>query len=159
MDAQVIRDHLNYDPVTGAVTWKVRLSPSAGAGEIAGAADGLGYRRIGIRRQQFRAHQAAWAIMTGQWPTSQIDHINGDRSDNSWGNLRLATQAINSQNLRRARSDNKSGFLGVSKHGVNWAAQIGHDGKRQRLGSYPTPEKAHAAYLAKKREIHEGCTI
>ena len=159
MDAKLVQQCLSYDPSTGVVAWRVRLSPSTQVGKEAGAPDGSGYRRIGIHHKQFRAHQAAWAIMTGEWPTGQVDHKNGDRSDNRWCNLRLVTQSINSQNLHRARSDNRSGFLGVHRHGPNWAAVIHFNGKRTRLGSYPTPEEAHSVYLERKRQIHEGCTI
>ena len=104
--------------------------------------------------------------MTGHWPTKQIDHKNGERADNAFANLREATQQLNSENLRRARADNKTGYLGVFRHyyihkrdGQRFVACIQVDGRLRKIGLFLTPEAAHAAYLEAKRRLHEGCTI
>lgn len=84
-----------------------------------------------------------------------VDHINGDGLDNRLCNLRLATNRQNVRNSRR-RSDNKSGFKGVSWDGQRsaWKALIHVDGKRVFLGRYDTPEEAHAAYCEAANELH-----
>lgn len=91
----------------------------------------------------------------------EIDHINGDESDNRICNLRLATKSENQQNKRRPRKDNKAGLLGVCwfERAKKWRAQITVNGECKYLGLYVTPEEAHAAYLTAKRELHQGCTI
>lgn len=64
--------------------------------------------------------------------------------------------------LSEAMSDqarNASGFLGVTRHGSRFEASIKLDGVNRYLGSYTTPEEAHASYIETKRRLHPGCTI
>lgn len=74
-----------------------------------------------------------------------VDHRNGDGLDNRRANLRVATFADNARNAR-LRKDNTSGFKGVKRAGSRWYAQIRVNAKRLHLGSFATPEEAHAAY-------------
>lgn len=69
--------------------------------------------------------------MTGTWPDKTIDHINGDRSDNRWDNLRLATQSQQAQN-GAIRSTNRSGIPGVfwDASRKRWTAAIEKEGKK-----------------------------
>ena len=73
--------------------------------------------------------------------------------------LREANKSENGQNQVRARSDNKTGFLGVYPYGSSWRACIRLNGKTIYLGTFDTPEIAHAAYIEEKRRIHPACTI
>ncbi len=154
-----LKELLHYDPETGVFTWLVRTSTCIRVGDIAGYRDGDGYLRIGICGGQYRAHRLAWLYMTGKWPIDQIDHKNAVKNDNRWKNLREATCAINNQNKRKALRNNRTGFLGVSRNGKGFIAQIKINEKRRNLGTYPTPELAHEAYLKAKRELHAGCTL
>ena len=97
--------------------------------------------------------------MTGEWPDGYIDHGNGVRTDNRWANLRAGDRSFNMQNQRRARRDNTTGWLGVSRVKSRFEAAIQVRGRRFRLGRFDTPEAAHAAYLTAKRKLHEGCTL
>ncbi|MCO6011461.1 HNH endonuclease [Actinoallomurus purpureus] len=85
-------------------------------------------------------------LITG-WP--YVDHINGNGLDNRRANLRPATQAQNAKNRRR-RSDNTSGFKGVSRHRDRrrWAAAIYIAGRRRHLGLFNDPTDAAKAYDA-----------
>jgi hypothetical protein len=78
-----------------------------------------------------------------------IDHVNGDGLDNRRYNLRVTTQAQNATNTRR-RSNNTSGFKGVSWHAEckAWRAQIRTGSKSYHLGLFATPEEAARAYDA-----------
>jgi hypothetical protein len=127
----------------------------------AGTLDAIsGYRRVMLRRRNRLAHRLAWFLVTGEWPKNTIDHINGNKSDNRWANLRDVAVQTNSQNERRARRNNRSGFLGVRKNRVGmYVAAIGIDYGKRHLGSFKTPEEAHAAYIAAKRLHHEGNTL
>lgn len=135
-------------------------------GRRVGTDDGEGYIRVAFKfngkQIRFRAHHLAWLFMHGKWPELDIDHINGDRSDNRWANLREADRATNAENRREAKAGSKSGLLGVSfaKDTGRWAAQIQVAGKNKNLGRrFSSPEAAHAAYLQAKRQLHAGCTI
>jgi hypothetical protein len=85
--------------------------------------------------------------MTGRWPVGPIDHINGIRNDNRWFNLREATPAQNSQNMR-ARDNSRSGFKGVTWKASErrWRARITWNGQQHFLGYFDTAEAAAAAY-------------
>lgn len=95
----------------------------------------------------------------GTQPCGQIDHINGDKTDNKLSNLRDVAQAINRQNQKHANAGSGTGLLGVSKRKDGYSARIGVGRKSVWLGLFKTPEAAHAAYLSAKRDAHEGCTI
>ena len=99
--------------------------------------------------------------MTGKWPDGEIDHIDGNRANNRWSNLRDVHIVINAQNKRGPMAHNKSGFLGVSwnKKDCAYVARIKVDGKYLSLGYHQTPEAASAAYVEAKRRLHAGCTI
>ena len=155
-----LRSALLYDPEAGIFTW-LRISQFAHrvrVGDVAGYVHG-GYIEIGVRGRYYKAHRLAWLYMTGEWPTPEVDHINGRPSDNRWVNLRLADRALNCQNIRSARKDNARGFLGVSQNGNGFQAALNANKRRYYLGTFPTEETAHAAYLAAKRRLHQGCTI
>lgn len=138
---------LNYDKDTGHFTWLVKTSRKVVAGKIAGGTNVAGYTVIGVGGKTYYAHRLAWFYVTGSWP-DQIDHSNGDRSDNSWKNLREATYQQNILNSKLA-AHNTSGFKGVSWHrgAGKWSAQIVLDGIQKYLGLYETPQEAAAAYM------------
>lgn len=123
---------LKYDPETGKLFWKDRpvasfqsLRIANGwnskfAGKEAFTANSHGYRRGAINCIAYSAHRIAWLLHYGEWPINQLDHINGDRSDNRVVNLRDVDQSTNNRNARK-RSSNKSGFEGVFWDG--WTRQ------------------------------------
>ncbi len=116
---------------------------------------------VNYKKKSMLAHRLAWALHTGSWPSGEIDHINGDESDNRMVNLRDTSKSVNQQNKRNPRSDNKSGFMGVCWHkgAGQWRAQITVHGKCIYLGLFPDPVTAHSAYITAKRSMHQGCTI
>ena len=148
-----LREVLDYDPDTGNFTWRVGKSGAAGIGQIAGGPTDRGYWRIEVDGTRYRAHRLAWLYMTDEWPSDQIDHINGTRSDNAWANLRLADNHLNHANSKTP-SNNSSGFKGVSwvQARNKWAAYIKVNCKRLHLGYYNAPEDASAAYADAARK-------
>jgi hypothetical protein len=158
LTAERLRELLNYDPETGVFTRLVRAANKK-AGDRAGCARGDGYLLIRVSGSLYLAHRLAWFYVHGAWPANKIDHIDGVRDNNRIDNLRDATDAVNSQNIRSARAGSASGLLGASKHKRSWSATIETGGVRHRLGTFSTPELAHGAYLGAKRNMHEGCTI
>lgn len=155
------RDVLSYDPASGLFTWKTSVNKRIKAGSVAGSLNTYGYVQIRLDGRSFYGHRLAFRFMTGEWPNGQVDHRDLVRSNNRWTNLRPATPALNSENRRTARRDNKSGLLGVqcASHSPNFHARIRVDGRRINLGTYADKHEAHAAYVAAKRLLHEGCTL
>jgi hypothetical protein len=161
LTAERLRELVSYDPETGVFTWAITRR-KVRAGTVAGSINkDVGYRYIRVDGALYLAHRLAMLYSEGVWPSCFVDHINGDKLDNRLCNLRHATYGVNSQNQRRARSDSKSGVLGVWFHeGRNrYVADIQHDGKRKRLGYFRSMDDASAAYVAAKRILHPGCTL
>jgi len=159
MTQEELKRLLHYEPATGQFTWLVRLSNRAPVGKRAGSPDTRGYLQIGIAGKDYKLHRLAWLYMTGELPSMDIDHINGIPGDNRWSNLRHVTHAVNGQNSRAARSNNSTGFLGVIPYGKRFRAAITLDGWPRHLGYFDDPASAHQAYVAAKRQIHEGNTL
>lgn len=112
------------------------------------------YIKLTFNGKDFRAHIIAWAIMTGEMPTCQIDHINGQKDDNRWENLRLATNRENCCNKGPSKN-NKSGYKGVSKKNKrSWVAVIHTNSRQIRLGTFSTPEEAAVAYNKAALKYH-----
>lgn len=83
----------------------------------------------------------------------QVDHIDGNRLNNQRDNLRICTASENVCNTG-IKSNNTSGYVGVSKNGNRWQANIYKDGKRYYIGSFATAEEASVAYQDKASELH-----
>jgi hypothetical protein len=152
------RKRLAYNPETGSLTWKA-CRDSTKIGKEAKSLDVCGYVQVNIAGTVVKGHRLAWYIHNGQWPDGHIDHINGVRNDNRIENLRVVTNAINCQNKRKALPSSKTGFLGVVKVYKRYHANIHFNRKKRYIGSFGTPEEAHAAYVIAKRLLHEGCTL
>jgi hypothetical protein len=157
--ADELRTALAYDANLGTFTWIIRPSKAVKIGYIAGTLDDKGYVLIGVNKHVYKAHRLAWLYVTGEWPNGLIDHIDGNKSNNSFTNLRVVNESGNSQNVRRPNKRNKSGFMGVIFFQNKWRANITHAGKTHWLGDFSTPEEAHKKYIEAKRKFHIACTI
>jgi len=146
LTAAEVRRLLRYEPDTGIFFWKIDTKNTA-AGDLAGCRQSRGYWHIKINRRLYMAHRLAWLYVTGEWPLGHVDHINGNRSDNCFANLRIAT---NSENVRNSklRKNNACGYKGVhyKKHINKFVAQINVGGRVCHLGVFKTAPEAHAAY-------------
>lgn len=130
-------------------------------GRPIGHIDGKGYLSATLGGKSYRLHRVAFLLVTGAWPNHTVDHKNGIKTDNRWGNLRDVSQGKNNQNLHKPRANGNSGYLGVSwspKRG-KWVAQIRVHGVKITLGYRDCPEVAHALYVQAKRSMHEGNTL
>lgn len=160
----MLRACVEYDPATGTFTWMCRpvehfTDERAAASwntRFAGrpvTKTQRGYLVVTITIEQREtysmAHRVAWALMTGEWPEQEVDHIDRDRGNNRWANLRQATHQENQWN-KAAGVRNRSGVVGVHQHTANgtWIAQCRVDGKTRHLGSFKSMDEAVAARAA-----------
>ncbi len=171
----LLRQLLRYEPETGRLFWLPR-SPDMYAGldrkqppeylcrrfnsmfagkEAFTPSNRRGYKIGSIFNNSMMAHRVIWALVTGSWPKVEIDHIDGNPSNNCLANLREATR---SQNMM-----NRPGFIGKTSRykGVHfssttgkWRATIRARGKLTHLGSFPTELEAAAAYTDASKTIH-----
>lgn len=142
-------DELNYDPSTGVFEWKILWRWRRKKGKV-GAVHKDGYRRIYVCGKLYKAEQLAWVLYYKRWPNSLLDHINGIRDDNRIANLREANY---SQNAANRRGYARSGFKGVTRVRNKFVAQITHQRRCKYLGTFNTPEQAHARYKQEAEKI------
>jgi hypothetical protein len=146
---------LIYDPETGVFYWAAHRGGLARVGSVAGTNGAQGYTHIRVDGRQHRAHRLAWLYVHGYWPSDQIDHVNGVRSDNRISNLREASNAENQQNTRRTRTCS-SGAIGIDwcKKSRKWRARIRHNKSLIHVGLYNLLEDAVAARAEAKKRLH-----
>ena len=126
-------DNFEYNPLTGQLFWKTGRHWK---GKVAGRAHPNGYRSVTINRKHYQLHRVIWLFVTGKHPEGVVDHIDGVRDNNVWGNLRDVSQSTNCLNRK------------VKPKGVyqapsgNWFARIKVNYKVISLGTFSTREEA-----------------
>lgn len=153
-----LRELLDYDPASGALTWR-RRGPcwfksqrdcqawnTRYAGKPANHIHKLGYVVVRLFGRAYKGHRVAYAIHHGRWPTLQIDHINGVKTDNRIANLREVDNQTNAKNTKTHRH-NTSGVSGVywHKRDRKWIARIGATKAGSFIGAYKEFDAAVAA--------------
>jgi hypothetical protein len=170
LTAEYVRQILYYNPETGVFTWRTRprehfatlnafatWNAKYAHRATGGSTNKDGYLRIGINGNSYYAHRLAWLYMTGEWPTDEIDHVNGTTIDNKISNLRQASHAQNMIN-RKLQKNNTSGHKGVrwSKRDRMWSVSIKTGGRTNYLGYFRDDQfdEAVAVYEKAARELH-----
>lgn len=148
---------LDYCPDTGVLTWKHRPEShfkSVGifkawntrfAGKSAGSPHGGGYRQVNLDGKVYLAHRVIWTMVHGDFGDNDIDHINGNRSDNRLENIRSVSRTVNLRNSANSRKG-EIAVCGVSRHNATgkYRAYVGIDGKQVHLGFFDNVEDAIA---------------
>ena len=124
-----LKELLHYDPETGIFTFRINRNRFK-AGELAGYINDQGYLKLAVDGKEYRASRLAFLYMEGYTPEYEVDHINRDRNDDRWCNLRHVSRQCNARNIG-IRSDNKSGIMGICwrKDTNQWKSYISIDGK------------------------------
>lgn len=149
-----LKEALTYDPETGGFTWnqrpishfsalkRQRSFNSWKAGKPAGT-ETKHYITISLAGENWKAHRVAFFYMTGKEPEVDVDHINRNKKDNRFENLRDAGRTINRFNCDPSIR-NHSGTVGVhwDKNCGKWAAKIKRHGKATHLGIFDDIECA-----------------
>lgn len=142
-----VRRRVSYNPKTGDFVALV----SAGRrrkGDRLGYPDKLGYIKLGFNGKWVLAHRLAWRLSKGEWPEGEIDHINGNPSDNRISNLRVVTRSQNVMNTRRGN--------GVCWHKRNkaWQVLIKAGGKSHYIGLFKDRAAADSAAVEAINRLH-----
>ena len=151
LTAEEARNIWGYNPETGDLTWEITKNRQL-KGSKAGIVSIYGYLTVHYKKR-YRKNRLVWLIVTGSWPVGQIDHINGDRTDDRFSNLRECSQNQNMWN-RRVHKNNKLGIKGVHKNGNGYIAYIMQFRHRIYLGYFKTVNEAKNAYDEAAKKFH-----
>lgn len=166
-DVSYLTECLDYERDSGLMFWKVRplnhfqCKPEfqqrtfkawnkkyAGKLAMNHSQSPHGYKVGRLDKVNYLAHRIIWKLVNGVDP-DEIDHINGQRTDNRIDNLRSVTPQKNQRN-RSPRHDSVSGIVGVyfiPKTG-HWQTNIRVGGRPKYLGTF---SKLSDAVCARKK--------
>lgn len=168
LTAEILRQRVDYDPETGAFTWRPhpgsanahRAWDAQWAGKVvtvrccvAPLQNAKSYGIVRVLGKWYGQHRLAWLWMTGEWPIAEIDHKDGNPLNNRFANLRSASRSQNQAN-KKAMSNNLLGIKGVYKHRRRYVAQINAGGKHTYLGSFKCPTAASIAFTKAHKAAH-----
>ncbi len=155
-----LKSIIQYDRKTGVLRRIFDYGTCRPCNVVLNSVSKDGYIKVGVFGKTYSAHRIAWFYVRGRWPVGDIDHIDGNKTNNAFSNLREVSHSVNIQNQTKAHKGSASKLLGVSAAPFGkWVARISAGGKNKYLGHYKSPESAHEVYLEAKRKLHEGCTI
>ena len=139
-----------FEVKNSKLIWKTNKANCIKIGDEAGSLGNKGYRQVTINGKIYRAHRIIYMIYHNmEIPIeNQIDHIDGNKLNNSIENLRLVTNQENHFNRTKAK-----GYTWC-KNAKKFLSRIGVNGKYKHLGSFDTKDEARDAYLKAKKELH-----
>jgi hypothetical protein len=152
VEIAAIQSAFSLDRDTGIIT-NATNRRRARAGDVVGTERPDGYKQVCINGTILLLHRVVFALANGRWSDLEIDHINGDRSDNRPANLREATKSQNGANKRLCRMDGLKGASFCRRSG-KWRSSLRKDGKYIHIGLFDTAESAHIAYVTAARRYH-----
>ena len=145
----------DYDDSTGVVIRKKTTSPRAIKGMVITHKNKAGYVQVRLKGKLWMLHRLIWCMKTGKMPVKFIDHINGEKDDNRWCNLREADYYVNNQNRTRPDKDSATQLLGVTydKQCGKYKVQLTLYGKKVVNKLFIDPLEAAAYYKTEKERI------
>jgi len=150
-----LKEYVTYDPESGIFRMaKRRRRTTRQIGDVLGSKTKAGYFETCIEQKRYYLHRLAFLYMTGEMPSGIVDHINRDKSDNTWTNLRIVTHTENLQNDIAPRKHGSLGVRGVYRYKDRFRAKINANKKQIHLGEFATIEEASSAYAAAKQIYH-----
>ena len=151
-----LKELLHYDPDTGVLRRTHAMDRGHNIYEkdfIPKSITPAGYLQIGLFKYPYLVHRLTFLYVEGRWP-HEIDHIDGDRLNNKWLNLREVDPATNRRNMG-IPINNRSGVRGVYWYPryQKWEATIGKGGEHFYLGRYDSFDDAVAARLTAEKNL------
>lgn len=149
----LLNKSIKYEPNTGNLYWARHISYKVRCGDLI-KTNNHGYIQFRLNQVNYLAHRVAWFLYYQEWPTKQIDHINGIKTDNKIENLRLASESQNAQNKFMHRNGNPVGVtFNKLKKKRPWMAVAPRNflnrksNKAKTIGYFATIEEAAQAVI------------
>jgi len=143
--------HKFFEYKEGNLYWKTKAARCIKIGDEVGYLGIDGYVVLTLNKLKYKMHRIIWVYHYHTISSNlQIDHIDGNKANNSIENLRLATSSQNKANSKRAYANSKSNILGVfwCKKRNKWRARITKNNKKIHLGYFLNQDDAIAARKA-----------
>lgn len=139
----------------GCLFWKVDVGSRIKKGTKAGRKERRGYFVVGFNYKLYLAHRIIYLMHYGYFPKC-VDHIDGNKSNNSIQNLREASLSQNHMNSK-LQKNNISGVKGVcwDKSATKWRVRIQTNNKNKYLGLYEDLELAELV-AQEARDLYHG---
>lgn len=144
--AEELWELFEYRPLTGELLWRKPTSNRVKSGDVVGSPGRNNGVDVRLHGNLYRAHRFVWRWVTADDPGQlEVDHINGNRRDNRYQNLRLATRAQNMWNIA---------CTGATKMPCGrYYSRIRIGGKPIHLGTFATEREAQEAYKKAALEL------
>lgn len=147
-----LEEALYCDFKTGHLYWKV-AAKGRPKDKLVGTLNSSNYIQLKLDGVQLLAHRVVFALYYKRWPTSILDHIDRNSTNNSIENLREATASSNAYNVKH-KEDSASGYRGVTYRVPNYQAALRINGVSKNLGYYKTAEEASIVVEQTAKETH-----
>lgn len=135
-DSELLKHSLDcfeiYPDCPQGLRWKKKITRIVRVGKPAGYLGANGYYSTSLFGHRIYNHRVIFLMVNGYLPDF-IDHIDGNRANNTVSNLRAATKQQNAWN-KGIRSDNKSGHAGVywDAWAKKWRSEVREGDQRLR---------------------------
>jgi hypothetical protein len=149
-----LKELATYNPETGLfICAKNRRGSKHKIGDALGSVTNNGYIEIQLDGKRYLAHRLAALAMKGAMPEQVVDHINRNKQDNRWVNLRCVSQVENGHNQYRKPTNNSTGCVGVHRWGGKFRAKINIGKKQIHLGTFENLHNAAESYAQAKANL------
>ena len=152
LNQEIVKELFEYKD--GHLYWKVNRGPKK-KGEPVSCKTDKGYFRVGLFGKTYRVHRLIYLLHHGYLP-NELDHIDGNRSNNRIENLREATKSQNQYN-KGIQKNNTSGVKGVwfDKVAKKWSTQLFVKGKKFYFGYFDSLEEAKKVIETARNNLHK----
>jgi hypothetical protein len=146
---ETLKKRLNLNKETGVFTWN-------STGKLAGYTNPDGYCFIRLNYRLYRVHRLVWLYEKGYFPSKELDHIDGNPSNNRLNNLRECSSSENKCNAT-LRKDNTSKIKGVHfyKAAQKWQVYLSYKKTRHFLGYYESFLDACCVIITARQKLHK----
>lgn len=147
MIEEYIKNQLEYS--CGQLYWKNSYFKSKIGQPVADITDSNGYKLVKVKGKLLKQHRVVWFLHKGVWPEGWLDHIDRDKSNNDFENLREVSFSQSNANRSKSKNEKASVYKGVSKYRNSWKATC----QGLYLGTFKTEREAALAYDKKAKQV------